>query len=62
MKIIQHGAIIEFTCPDCECKWEMTVKEARELNQDLVDYQYCDCPDCGNKRVRGYIRRMGCDL
>ena len=42
----------------CE-KWEMTVKEARELNQDLVDYQYCDCPDCGKKRVRGYIRRMG---
>ena len=59
MKIIQHGAIIEFTCPDCECKWQMTVKEARELNQDLVDYQYCDCPDCDKRKVKGYVLRLG---
>ena len=56
MKIIKHGHLLYFVCPECGCEWEASKDECR-LETTRIDNVPCgmgfvyDCPDCEHTAI-----------
>lgn len=54
MKVIKHGNIIIFNCPECDCSFAVTRKECLENDRsasvanEITIKLFHQCPDCGN--------------
>lgn len=49
MKILKHGTIDKFECPECECVFLMNKSEA--IQQLTLNNNY-QCPECGSTQVQ----------